>query len=814
MSSSSSDPKVQHVWRLLANASVQHELAHKHRHENASVARGYVHNAVKHTVRAARAIRDTLETEEQFDLVMELESKFRPVLFRSIKDVIAQKRKLIGGETGNSDSDSETPEAQGETKRPEAQGETKEPEAPEQPAAPTAQKQSVPDNAENLLSGLFNELKEAQRNHDDVRQTLSETKAEKVMLSKNIADIQRSTTHLSDMKSVVESVSFEDVYTSEAQYSALIEKMKDLYNKKNESLKLAVKIRTAIFGPYVDRNNGDLTKTKFDKRVNSAMNEFVRGGLDFDHIDVNVAAAWNAASETTKSTFKNLCESGSTSDSVNSFESYTREYASMKDAKEQTIRARASEREEWRKRVSAHINALAYQNQSGWRDPPSPVTGMQQQPVAIPENVRTLSQTLESVGVSTDVGQEVKTLLEDLSRSIRIVVRILNRDIVDHNRNPDHKVDLRPSIQPCAREGYIRWVSGEEQTSTVEEPPQLQYDGDVTIDEQNSTGERFYGPFAKVLGPKEGGSGSCYEGVCNPTNSEFYTESIGPAVSRVLEGGVVLTSAYGYSGSGKTYGFFGSGEDPGALQLFLDAHKDRIQKVSMRVRELYGESETTDGLPGATLDSLTRMTGKIYEYDGSNGWQPRPPVDQPLAANLPGHLWYKECDAWYDMWPTLDDIRAHGAAYVDREAGPLRTGEWCYYRDDDDDDDEGVRGFKLGTFGDKVVMAWETTETDALPPYHHQKGAMELFGKASEEPALGAGGKKQAFARAFNRKYSPLAITDDQAEQIWNKWNEGSAPRKGYDVLKLIWKQQNEYTIAYFLRSKSHKIRCRQYRRN
>ena len=44
----------------------------------------------------------------------------------------------------------------------------------------------------------------------------------------------------------------------------------------------------------------------------------------------------------------------------------------------------------------------------------SQVTGMQQQPVAIPENVRTLSQTLENVGVSMDVGQEVKTLLEDL----------------------------------------------------------------------------------------------------------------------------------------------------------------------------------------------------------------------------------------------------------------------------------------------------------------------------------------------------------------------------------------------------------------
>ena len=98
MSSSSSDPKVQHVWRLLAKASVEHELAHQQRHEDAATVRSHVHNAVKHTVRAANAIRDTLETEEQFDLVMELESKFRPVLFKSIKDVIAQKRRLAGGE--------------------------------------------------------------------------------------------------------------------------------------------------------------------------------------------------------------------------------------------------------------------------------------------------------------------------------------------------------------------------------------------------------------------------------------------------------------------------------------------------------------------------------------------------------------------------------------------------------------------------------------------------------------------------------------------------------------------------------------------
>ena len=101
------------------------------------------------------------------------------------------------------------------------------------------------------------------------------------------------------------------------------------------------------------------------------------------------------------------------------------------------------------------------------------------------------------------------------------------------------------------------------------------------------------------------------------------------------------------------------------------------------------------------------------------------------------------------MWPTLQDIDKHEPAYVDSEEGRLRTGEWCYR-------DDGVRGFKLGTFGDKVVMAWEKESTDinASSPYHHQEGAMELFGEASTDPALGAGGANNDFVRKFNKEYS------------------------------------------------------------
>ena len=101
MSSSSSDPTVQHVWTLLAKASVEHELAHKHRTTDATITKSHAHEAVRFTKLAAEAIRDTLETEEQFRLILELENRFRPVLFRCIRDVIDQKRRrlLRGGNT-------------------------------------------------------------------------------------------------------------------------------------------------------------------------------------------------------------------------------------------------------------------------------------------------------------------------------------------------------------------------------------------------------------------------------------------------------------------------------------------------------------------------------------------------------------------------------------------------------------------------------------------------------------------------------------------------------------------------------------------
>ena len=85
-----------------------------------------------------------------------------------------------------------------------------------------------------------------------------------------------------------------------------------------------------------------------------------------------------------------------------------------------------------------------------------------------------------------------------------------------------------------------------------------------------------------------------------------------------------------------------------------------------------------------------------------------------------------------------------------------------------------------------MVMAWEKESTDinASSPYHHQEGAMELFGEASTDPALGAGGANKDFVRKFNKEYS-LAITEVQAKQIWNKWNEGSAAKKAYRDLKM-----------------------------
>lgn len=825
MSSSSSDPKVQHVWRLLAKASVEHELAHQQRHEDAATVRSHVHNAVKHTVRAANAIRDTLETEEQFDLVMELESKFRPVLFKSIRDVIAQKRRLAGGEgpqfkafkkwwnehyeswpealwkteefkERNKEVKTSTstfkkwkkwktsvmpnitfPELQewieeqveqaSATAEPEEakQAETSEAKQAEQVEArvwgvdysnhrlkgnpwpknfdtiegaklwmkssnnecdtfdqsfrngyngylvlevvdegnfyqfrnsdnidlPWSQRVPVPDDAEIKLQTLFNELEDVQRRLEATEQALRAKETEKAAADDEIAQERTRTTNLEAYRQKVETqlTSFQAEYEKERAYHEQVDQLNKRYGEKQEFLKIATKIRTSIFTPYVDRNttngNGpDINAVMQAFAVDSSGNPFA-SPWTYPAIDKDVAAAWTAAPSAVKDDFKKLAGAAANENLVDTFHTVTESLTGIRGKMITDFKTRQHNRETWR----GSAETSNYQMHSLTED------GSIQQSL----------ESLNSVNIDGEAST-VKVLLEDLSRAIRIVVRVLNRDIVDGGGT----IDYNPAVQKCSREGYIRWVNDEEQKQPTQTDPaqaNLEFSENVAID-QGKGGEKFYGPFFKVLAPTKNG-----HTVTNPTNDDFYTQSIKPSVQNVLQGGSVMTVAYGYSGSGKTFGFFGNGQKKGSLQMFL--RENQGLPIKVRARELYGEAR---GHLGCALENLTHLTGQVYEFDAQGDMGDA--VGTNIAANLPDHLYYTVPDKWYNMW----DMNYYGTKL--KSVHDLPVGQWF--------ESGGQLGFVVGKFEhptdttlDRTIVAYETSGVGETKPILHHEGTDTLF---------------------------------------------------------------------------------------
>lgn len=160
--------------------------------------------------------------------------------------------------------------------------------------------------------------------------------------------------------------------------------------------------------------------------------------------------------------------------------------------------------------------------------------------------------------------------IEDLLGTIRIVARGLNRELIKNNTG----------------ENIIKLSTTNPRNIVL-----------------NNT---EYGPFHSTLLPE----------TKNPTNKELYN-NLKNTLQRIQEGKNVTTVAYGYSGSGKTYGFFNpvqpderldSVTDPGIVYKYLQDHSDNIESVGIYVRELYGESEDASTL------FLSTMTGSILEY--------------------------------------------------------------------------------------------------------------------------------------------------------------------------------------------------------
>lgn len=214
----------------------------------------------------------------------------------------------------------------------------------------------------------------------------------------------------------------------------------------------------------------------------------------------------------------------------------------------------------------------------------------------------------------------IQVFVEDGTGSVRIIARIFNKQAVNGKGET-----VLPSVRPwstdnklvvyhdmdAATRGKFMADSGTYQFTEFNGNGSVErhYDGDRPSIQ--NTDPEVFGPFYAVLAPTYKG---CTPTDCsqmtaeNPTNAEFY-KIVEPSLNRIKKGGAVVTVGYGYSGSGKTHGFFNldeSKDQKGIVYQFLEQSKPN--KIELCCRELYGESADM------SLAHMTNMCGEIHEY--------------------------------------------------------------------------------------------------------------------------------------------------------------------------------------------------------
>ena len=189
---------------------------------------------------------------------------------------------------------------------------------------------------------------------------------------------------------------------------------------------------------------------------------------------------------------------------------------------------------------------------------------------ALARATKTLSTILETrsedvslpTGYEAFEGQEFTLRMEDLSGVIRVVAKGVDRSLVDTK-------------------------------APVSNPTVVEADG-----KRLKMGDRMYGPFHQVQLPTK---------EANPTNQGLI-DGLWTILSGLEKGRAVTTMAYGHSGSGKTHSLFSASADNGLVRRALNRWKDKLVRVDVYVREVYGEAKS------ASVAGLANMTGSILEY--------------------------------------------------------------------------------------------------------------------------------------------------------------------------------------------------------
>ena len=319
-----------------------------------------------------------------------------------------------------------------------------------------------------------------------------------------------------------------------------------------------------------------------------------------------------------------------------------------------------------------------------------------------------LDETEKSMEMTFLNGEEVNTyqtemqyFIEDGIGGVRIIGRIFNRPYRENQNRPMEKQKVLPCLyQDTQDPTFIKFDTTKDFTITEKESILTDNVGDKKADD-------VFGPFYKVLAPTYKKSGDKIQ--VEQVHNQAMWEEIEPSLKRLDEGRSVVCVSYGYSGSGKTYGFFndeGDTKDKGVVYRFLDSLPEKA-KVGLCVRELYGESEDME------LAYMTSMTGEIWEYVHTDDvgkkatWRGTNPVDDILYVKeidpgkkfdfeLSGHEpvvtkvnQLNLCDpAWYLEYPSgfVTDVQEEvrksewvvGKVYQNGNGGPAG----CYVKSD------------------------------------------------------------------------------------------------------------------------------------
>ena len=237
------------------------------------------------------------------------------------------------------------------------------------------------------------------------------------------------------------------------------------------------------------------------------------------------------------------------------------------------------------------------------------------------ENVEGILQELEEYQ-NPDILNRIIGDYENLSGTVRVIVRIFNESYVNPNkRRPiktfdytiikdENKIKKIKQTIKSQCELPKEYTNINNETSCLT-PGSIKKEDKYVIRTKYPCSEssemipfRYsYGPFYNV-----------YENINNNTLFSEYKSII----ENLKRGNQVITFGYGFSGSGKTYSLLGDNKELGLLQLTLNNIETDTERININIKELYGRIEPPTLVPNSSTNYINNIQSNIIQYGNSD----------------------------------------------------------------------------------------------------------------------------------------------------------------------------------------------------